>query len=69
MGSRAEIAAVTRALLALITSVVELDEALLALAPPQNERFLDHIKASHEARNKCLEEIKLLLDIMEKPGD
>jgi hypothetical protein len=66
MTSKAETAAITRALLALLASVVEIDDALLELTPPQNERFLDHIKASHEARNECLEQIKALLELMEK---
>jgi len=66
MASVTETAAITRALLALLASVTELDGALLELPRTEDQKFSDHIEASHKARNDCLEQIKVLVELMEK---
>jgi hypothetical protein len=66
MVSKTETAAVTRALLALVTAVDEIDDALVKLALGQ--RSQDDINksliASREARNQCLEHIQALLSLI-----
>jgi hypothetical protein len=64
MTSKSETAAITRALLALVAAVDEIDDALVELAPAQDQRFQDHVKASREARTQCLEHIQALLSLM-----
>jgi cell fate (sporulation/competence/biofilm development) regulator YlbF (YheA/YmcA/DUF963 family) len=67
MTSLEETATITRALLALLDAVNELDGALLELPEIQDHQpVVDHIKASHEARKQCLEQIKVLVSLMEK---
>jgi hypothetical protein len=64
MASKAETAAITRALLALVSAIDEIDDALVELAPAQDQQFRDHVKASREARTQCLEHIQALLSLM-----
>jgi hypothetical protein len=67
MASLDETAAIIRALLALLDAVNEIDSALLELPETQdNQPAISHIKLSHEARQQCLEHIKVLVDLMEK---
>jgi len=66
MAVHAETAAVTRALLALLNAIIEIDEALLKLTPSQSQEFLGHLRASHDARSECYEQVKRLVDLMEK---
>jgi hypothetical protein len=64
MASKLETAAITRALLALVAAVDEIDDALVELSPAQDQKFQDHVKASREARSQCLEHIQALLTLM-----
>jgi hypothetical protein len=66
MASNAETTAITRALLALLTAIGELNEAISKLAPPQDEQVFGHLVASNKARDQCLENIKTVVDLMEK---
>jgi len=65
MASKPETAAITRALLALVTAVDEIDDALVKLALGQDQRLQDDVNksliASREARTQCLEHIQTLL--------
>ena len=64
MASKLETAAITRALLALVAAVDEIDDALVELSPTQDQKFQDHVKASRDARTQCLEHIQELLTLM-----
>jgi hypothetical protein len=68
MASKSEAAAITRALLALVTAVDEMDDALVKLALAQDEQLQREINrsliASREARTQCLEHIQALLNLM-----
>jgi hypothetical protein len=61
MASKSETTAIIRALLSLVTAVDEIDDALVELAPTQDQQFRDHVLASREARNQCLELIQALV--------
>jgi hypothetical protein len=65
MASKSETAAITRVLLALVTAVDELDDALVKFALNQDQRLQDDVNksliASREARTQCLEQIQALL--------
>ena len=64
MASKSETAAFTRSLLALVTALDEIDDALVKLALGQNQRLQDDVNksliASREARTQCLEHIQEL---------
>jgi hypothetical protein len=68
MGSKSETAAITRALLALVTAVDEIDDALVKLALAQDQQLQNDVNknlvASREARTRCLEHIQALLSLM-----
>src|SRR5205085_910370 len=66
MAVNAETAAITRALIALITSLGAIERALLELAPSQARNFRDHIEAAQNAREDCLQRVKRLVELMEK---
>jgi hypothetical protein len=65
MASKSETAAITRSLLALVTALDEIDDALVKLALGQDQRLQDDVNkslsASREARTECLEHIQTLL--------
>ena len=68
MASKSETAAITRALLALVAAVDEIDDALVKLALGQDQRLQDDLNksliASREARTQCLEHIQALLSLI-----
>jgi hypothetical protein len=66
MAVSTQTSAITRALIALLTALVEVDQALLELVPSQNDKFRDHIEASHRARDECFQQVKKLVELMEK---
>ncbi len=67
MASLEETATITRVLLALVDAVSELDSPLLELPETErNQKVVDHIKLSHEARKQSLEHIRTLVALMEK---
>jgi hypothetical protein len=73
MGSKSETAAITRALLALVTAVDEMDDALVKLALGQDQRLQDDVNkslvASRDARTQCLEHIQTLLGLIGGGGE
>jgi hypothetical protein len=66
MASVFETTAITRALIALLAAVDELQQAVVEFPPTQNERFIELMKASNESKQECLARIKELVDLMEK---
>jgi hypothetical protein len=66
MALNPETAVIARALIALLKTLVELDDALLEAAPSGNKKFLDHIAAAHQARTECFEQVQKLMNLMEK---
>lgn len=60
---------IARALIALSNSVMELEEALEVLAPSQDENFAEHLKACAEARERCSQNLKLLVDLMDRDAE
>jgi hypothetical protein len=73
MASKSETAALTRALLALVTAVDEIDDALVKLAIAQDQRLQNDVNksliASREARAQCLEHIQTLLSVIGGGGE
>jgi len=66
MASKSETAAITRALLALVSAIDAIDDALVELVTSQDhQRVREHVTVSREARNQCLEEIQRLLILMD----
>jgi hypothetical protein len=61
MAPKSDVAAITRALLALVTAIDEIDDALVKLALSQDQQLQDDINknllVSREARTRCLEEL------------
>jgi hypothetical protein len=66
MASNSVTTGITRAILALVSAIDEIDDALIVLAGSQDQQFRDHVTASREARNQCLEEIQSLLILMDR---
>ena len=64
MAPKSDAAAITRALLALVTAIDEIDDALVKLALSQDQQLQDDINknllVSREARTRCLEELLIL---------
>jgi hypothetical protein len=69
MAATSQTIAIARALLALSDAVGAVHRALLALAPSQEEGFLNHIEASIKARAELTENLKILFDLMDKNGE
>ena len=70
MASRSETVTIARALLALITAVDEMDDALVKLARDKDEQLQEDINqsliASREARTQCLEYIQKFLILVDQ---
>jgi hypothetical protein len=66
MASKSDTAAITRALVALVTAVDEIDDALVKLALSQDQQLQDDVNrsllVSREARTRCLEELLIFAD-------
>jgi len=73
MPSKSETAAITRVLLALVTALDEIDDALVKLALDQDQGVQGNVNksllASREARTECLERIQELLSATGGGGD
>ena len=73
MASKSETAAISRALLALVTAVDEIDDALVKLALSQDQQLQTDVNrsliASREARTQCLEHIETLLSLIGRDRD
>jgi hypothetical protein len=67
MTSKSDAAAITRALLALVTAIDEIDDVLVKLARAQDQQLQQDVNqnllASREARTQCLEQIQALLSV------
>jgi hypothetical protein len=66
MTSKAETLAVTGVLLALSAAVMETRRALELLALQEKDEFAKHVDASNAASEECLQQIRKLLDLIEK---
>jgi hypothetical protein len=73
MVSKSETAEISRALLALVTAVDEIDDALVKLALAQGESLQGDVNKSliesRKARSECLEHLQTLLSLIDRSGE
>jgi hypothetical protein len=66
MASNAQAIAITRALLALSTAVVQMRRALLLLEPGAKEGFAQHLDSADRAIDEVSPQLERLIELIEK---
>jgi hypothetical protein len=71
MDSNVEKTTITRALLALVSAIDEIDDVLVVLATTEDPQELrkqisEHVKVSRKFRDECLEHIQALVNLLDR---